>query len=194
MAKKRKVQQGDVELNLTPLIDVIFLLIIFFILAGRITSELRAEKITVPPSYTAEETPVDNEWMRVIIELEGETQSNAGVTDPKNQIRFGGGPWHQIAGADDYEGYQHLRQELDRIHRHAPDYKEANGMQLKKVVVEIRADGDCEYRLVQEVMQVISDSIDPFRDMKPANHASPADAKPFVNIQFTTRKPDDQTE
>ena len=50
MAKKKKLAQPDIKLDLTPMIDVIFLLIIFFILAGKITAEISNENITVPPT------------------------------------------------------------------------------------------------------------------------------------------------
>ena len=41
--------------------------------------------------------------------------------------------------------------------------------QLPEVELEIRADGDAEYRLVQEILQVASDSVDPSNGMKPKN-------------------------
>jgi len=63
---------------------------------------------------------------------------------------------------------------------------------LPKVVLEIRADADTEYRVVQEVQQVVSGSINPFDGMKPMTISSPAQAKPFVFLNFTTRSPGDR--
>jgi hypothetical protein len=45
--------------------------------------------------------------------------------------------------------------------------------------------------VVQEIQQIVADSIDPSNNMLPKNQ-TPADAKPFVNINFTTRLPSDK--
>ena len=69
------------------------------------------------------------------------------------------------------------------------------GISLPEVELEIRADGDAEYRLVQEILQVASDSVDPANGMKPKNLGNPPNfalAKPFVNILFTSFKPGDR--
>ena len=66
------------------------------------------------------------------------------------------------------------------------------GFMLPKVVLEIRADADTEYRVVQEIQQVVSDSINPFDGMKPKAISNPAQAKPFVFLNFTTRDAKDK--
>ena len=55
---KPKLESTETELDMTPMIDLVFLLIIFFILAGKISSERRTEQITVPPTKTA--VKIDN--------------------------------------------------------------------------------------------------------------------------------------
>jgi len=190
--RKFKLKQGDFEMDLTPMIDVIFLLIIFFILAGRITNELRAEKITVPPTQTAEDSDDEDEWQRVIVEADGHTMQAEGNRDPINEIRVNGGEWMRQKGLGDLSAYQKLREKLDRIYDHHPYEQEGDdpsGMTLKKIIVEIRADADAEYRIVQEIMQIASDTIDPWKEMKPIQQ-QPSEAKPLVNIEFTTRRPD----
>jgi len=190
--RKFKLKQGDFEMDLTPMIDVIFLLIIFFILAGRITNELRAEKITVPPTQTAEDSDDEDEWQRVIVEADGHTMQAEGNRDPVNEIRVNGGEWMRQKGLGDLSAYQKLREKLDRIYDHHPYEQEGDdpsGMTLKKIIVEIRADADAEYRIVQEIMQIASDTIDPWKEMKPIQQ-QPSEAKPLVNIEFTTRRPD----
>jgi len=94
-------------------------------------------------------------------------------------------------GADDYSAYAKLRSKLDDVYNHAEKYDDPkkSGCKLPKVVAEIRADCDTEYRVVQEIQQVLSDTIDPNDGMKPKKGATPDTMRPFVNIDFTARKP-----
>lgn len=198
MARRRRNFKGsEAELDLTPMIDVIFLLIIFFILAGRITSEVRSNEITVPPARTAEEMQTPQDWRHAVIEVFGDTTRG---NDPASTIKLAtwpGAPKRSVRGVDDYSSYIWLRRQLDDLYDRADKYDDplGTGMQLPQVELEIRADGDAEYRLVQEIMQVASDSIDPSNEMKPKNLGDPPDfglAKPFVNIQFTSFAPGDR--
>jgi len=173
MAKTKTAENKD-ELDMTPMIDLVFLLIIFFILAGKISNQSRTEQITVPPTKTA--TKIDNPE-RIIINVFGNTKSG----DLKAR------------GQDDYTAYQGLRQLLNKQYdlcEKIPDPKAPGLMIPKDMVVEIRADADTEYRVVQEVLQVVTDSVDPFNNMTPRNVA-PANMKPFININYTTRIPGD---
>jgi biopolymer transport protein ExbD len=195
MARKPKVKQGDTDIDMTPMIDIIFLLIIFFILAGRITSELRTNWITVPPTKTAEEIKPPPDWGHMVIEVSGST-TNARAGAMSNTIIFGNQRW-QTNELNDFTAYIGLRQALNGVYDRAIKYDDplGTGMKLPQVELEIRADGDAQYRLVQEVLQVASDSVDPANEMKPKDHAASgglAAAKPFVNIQFTTFKPGDR--
>lgn len=197
MAKKRrKLSQPDTEMDLTPMIDVIFLLIIFFILAGRITAEISNENITVPPTKTAEKWDKPDEWGHVKIEVWGDTQDHTGGGEPGHVIKMGLHPeWHAVGahGEQAFTAYQAMRQALDDIFARADHYEDpVSKMKLPKVVIELRSDGDTEYRVVQEIQQVASDTISPFEQngqyMTP-NKKPPGELKPFVNFQFTTRKP-----
>jgi hypothetical protein len=197
MARKRKMSQPDVELDLTPMIDVIFLLIIFFILAGRITAEISNANITVPPTKTAEKWEKPDEWGHVKIEVWGSTQDNAGGGEPGHSMKMGLNPvWHAVGSHGDgaFVAYQGMRKALDEIFDRAEKYTDpVSKMELPKVVIELRSDGDTEYRVVQEIQQVASDTISPYKDasgqyMKPTKK-QPGTLKPFVNFQFTTRKP-----
>ena len=99
-------------------------------------------------------------------------------------------PW-VTAAVDDYSGYQKLREKLNQAHDRAEKYDDpkGTGIKLPKVIVEIRADAETEYRVVQEVQQVLSDTIDPSNNMLPRQGVDPKQLKSFVNIDFTTRKP-----
>ena len=179
---------ADAEVDLVPMIDCIFLLLLFFMLCGRITMDQRVEQISVPPTKTAQEVKNPKEWTRIVVNVFGSTQAG---TPPRNTIRIDNTNYSSL-GADSYESYIALRRVLDRAYDQAtkfPDPKNT-GLQLPMIVVEIRADADTEFRVVQEVQQIASDSINPNDSMKP-KVATPATMKPFVFLVFTTRKPND---
>lgn len=184
------VPVDDVEIDLVPMIDVVFLLLLFFMLCGHITLETRVEQITVPPTKTAQKLEDPEKWERIIVNVFGSTSAGK---PPRNTIRVNNVNY-VAQGVDNFEAYQKLRQVLDQAYDRAekfPDPKNT-GFMLPKVVLEIRADADTEYRVVQEVQQVVSGSINPFDGMKPMAISNPAQAKPFVFINFTTRSPGDK--
>lgn len=187
--KKRKKHFDTIsdELDLVPLIDVCFLILLFFILCGRLTLDQRTEQITVPPTKTAQKLAEIGGWERVVVNVYGSTQNGK---PPRNSIAMPPLlPWYSDK-VDDYTGYQHLRQELNKIHDKVEKYDDpkGTGMRLPRAIVEIRADAETEYRVVQEIQQVLSDTIDPFNNMLPKN-VKPSELKAFVNIDFTTRRP-----
>jgi biopolymer transport protein ExbD len=184
-----KLQEDDAEIDLVPMIDCVFLILLFFMLCGRITMDQRTEQITVPPTKTATVPKDPDDYERIVINVFGTTKDGS---PPRNTIRINNANYIS-SGVDNYESYQKLRQVLDVAYDRAdkyPDPKES-GFMLPKVVLEIRADADTEYRVVQEVQQVVSDSINPFDGMKPKAITDPKQAKPFIFLNFTTRKPDD---
>jgi biopolymer transport protein ExbD len=188
--KKFQIPTDDVEVDLVPMIDCVFLLLLFFMLCGHITIEQRVEQITVPPTKTAQKLEDPEKWERVVVNVYGSTKAG---NPPRNTIRVNNVNY-VASGVDNFEAYQKLRQVLDAQYDRAdkfPDPKNT-GFMLPKVVLEIRADADTEYRVVQEVQQVVSDSINPFDGMKPKAISNPAQAKPFVFLNFTTRSPEDK--
>ena len=188
--KKRRLPQADEHLDLVPMIDCIFLLLLFFMLCGRLSSDMRTEQITVPPTRTAAKFEDPRGWERILIGVFGKTQDGK---PPMNTIAM---PqiqkqWNSD-GVDNYTGYQKMRTELNKIFDKADKYDDpkGTGMKLPKVIVELRADAQTEYRVVQELQQVLTDTIDPFNNMLPHN-VPPNQLKCFVNLDFTTRKPGD---
>lgn len=196
MRRKRhgpdEIHDEDVDLN--PLIDIITMIIIFFILGGKLTEDVRTEQITVPPTKTAAKLDIPKDWQLVVINVYGQTQTPVGT--PEVRIRVGTNDWKQ-EGIDNYKAYVSLRRMLDRVYDQAEKYADpkGTGMQLPKVTLEIRADGDTQYRVVQEIQQLVADSIDPEPPagqdpMTPKKIANVAQARPFVSINFTSRKPE----
>ncbi len=199
--RKRRLTlpQADDHLDLVPLIDCVFLLLLFFMLCGRLSTDNRTEQVTVPPTKTAMKQPVIMGWGREVINVFGSTQSG---DPPRNTIWLGkhkfSSPEQTLEqkGIDNYRGYIELRKVFDKIYDHAEKYPDPNPlvsddqkMQLPKVVVEIRADGDTEFRVVQEIQQILADVVDP-KTMQP-KRATPAQMKSFVNLEFTTRSSSD---
>jgi biopolymer transport protein ExbD len=185
-----KIEQSDAEVDLVPLIDCVFLLLLFFMLCGRMTLDQRVEQITVPPTKTAQKLDTPKNWERIVINVFGSTRAG---TPPRNTIRINNVNYSS-SGVDNYESYQQLRRVLDVAYDRAEKFDDPknSGLKLPMVVLEIRADADTEYRVVQEVQQVVSDSINPFDGMKPKAISDPKQAKPFVYLNFTTRKPEDR--
>jgi biopolymer transport protein ExbD len=192
--KKRrgpKFTFGDAEIDLVPMIDCIFLILLFFMLCGRITIDQRSSQITVPPTKTANKFKDKEGWTRTIINVYGSTKYG---DPPRNTIELPARhqKWNS-QGVNDYSGYQGLRAALDQIYDKAGKYDDPkkSGMLLPKVVVEIRADADTEYRVVEEIQQVLSDTMD-LTNMQPKKGVNIKDARPFVNVDFTARKPGDR--
>jgi biopolymer transport protein ExbD len=184
-----RTEQDDADVDLVPLIDCVFLLLLFFMLCGRMTMDQRTEQITVPPTRTATEVKDPKDFERIVINVFGSTKTG---NPPRNTIRIGNVNYVS-SGPENLESYQKLRQVLDVAYDRADKIEDPkkSGLMLPKVVLEIRADADTEYRVVQEVQQVVSDSINPFDGMKPKAMTDPKQAKPFVYLNFTTRKPGD---
>ena len=185
--RKLKLPQQDDHLDLVPLIDCVFLLLLFFMLAGRLSTDQRTEQITVPPTKTAMKFKEGTGgWGREIVNVFGNTRDGS---PPANTIRIGTKEWRS-QGIDDYSGYIALRQILDKIYDKAEKYPDAKqpGLMLPKVIVEIRADADTEYRVVQEIQQVLTDTMD-LTTMQPKKNFDVKTGKPFVNLDFTTRLP-----
>ena len=199
--RKVKLTPFDDHLDLVPLIDCVFLLLLFFMLCGRLTLDQRTEQITVPPTKLARKLDADNEKTRVLINVFGNTRLTGGTTEkavPRNTIsmvpRAGAPPekWHQTGGEgpNAFSGYKALRKRLDDIYDRAnkkPDPKNSS-LQLPQVIVEIRADCDTEYRVVQEIMMILTDSV--MIDEKEGIKARPVTGgvmRPFVEIDYTTR-------
>lgn len=185
--KKSEELPPDDDVDLNPLIDVITMLIIFFILGGKMSSDIRTEAITVPPTKTAQAFKSEVGWERLVVNVFGNTQRR----ESGNELTIMVGQKRFKQKGDDYTAYQALREILDKAYDRADKFADpkGTGLQLPKVVLEIRADADTQYRVVQEVQQIVADSIDPANKMIPKSHNPITNARPFVNINFTTRLP-----
>ena len=66
----RKGLSDDVEVNLTPLIDVVFLLLIFFMVTTTFDRDAKI-KINLPTSSNAVSTPTQNKTLEILIDNQG---------------------------------------------------------------------------------------------------------------------------
>jgi Biopolymer transport protein ExbD/TolR len=172
---------ADSEVDLVPLIDCVFLLLLFFMLCGHISVNNRAEQITVPPAKTAHEIYPPQDWQHEIINLGGGRANEA--------VRIRLGQTFDSAGLPPYEGLTRLRALLDQLHAISPTYRDpANGLLLPQVLIELRIDVDVPWLAVQEIQQVLADSIVPATGLpKDINEQR----RPFTSIAFSVHDPMD---
>ncbi len=194
--KTVKLSQPNDHINLTPMIDMIFLLIIFFILAGKISSDRLSHYITVPPTQTAENMTIPANWGHHVINVFGSSQNEVPSGAPAyNSIQFDDGAIWTTQDTNHFFHYQQLRKALTSIYHASDHYLDPRTHMyiLPKVIIEIRADADAEYRMIQEVQQICAHTNDPYQAMKPRLPQNPdhppEDTYPFINIMFTTRLP-----
>lgn len=165
MRHRRPFIPGDSgHLDLVPLIDCIFLILLFFVLAGRLDGDQRPEQITVPPGKTASRLTDPERWSREIIQVGADVRLGA------QRFALDGRDW---AG---------LRTALDRIHDRAGKILDRQtGRMSPQVIVEVRADADAPCGTVQGLQQLLSDTIDPQTGLpKPSQ-------KPFIHLAFSAR-------
>lgn len=156
------------HIDLVPLIDCVFLLLLFFMLCGRLAREDRPEQISVPPARTAVKATADRP--RVVINVrDGRVPA----------LRFGpDGAWLPLR---DGEGWVAVRQRLDAVWDRAVKLP-LGGVDTADAVIEIRADGDVPYAVVQRLQAVCAGTVDP-ATLLPRRAAE----RPFCVLDFTAR-------
>jgi len=157
------------DLDLIPLIDVVFLILLFFILCGRLTIQERTEQISVPPARTAS---VQSHPDHVLLNIRG---------DDRPLLSLGGdGQWLDPTEPATWIA---LRGRLDQVWMRSAKV-ERDGQTVADTVIELRADGSATFGLIQVAQQIISGSVDPVTFL-PRRMAS----KPFVMVDLTARAP-----
>jgi biopolymer transport protein ExbD len=173
------LQNADAEVDLVPLIDCVFLMLLFFLLCGHLSITSRVEQITVPPARTAQQINLPDHWHHEVINVGG------GRRDDPVRLRIG--QVLDTAGLANDERLTRLRSMLDRIHEMNATYIDpASGLRLPQVVVELRVDAEVPWRAVQEVEQVLADSIEPGSGLPKSGLR-----RPFPMLTFSVRDPAD---
>jgi biopolymer transport protein ExbD len=69
--KLKKPREGDLDVSLTPLIDAVFLLLVFFLVATMMRKEDKDVDIELPESISAERLPFDDQRFVIAIDSVG---------------------------------------------------------------------------------------------------------------------------
>ncbi|MFP4052769.1 MAG: ExbD/TolR family protein [Phycisphaerae bacterium] len=149
MAKKKgKVAAGEVSINLTPMIDCTFQLIIFFILTTQFASAALAPLLPPKPadSVAVERAQDPDQVMgKTIVNVVSKVAPDAKKPDPMEARK-----------ADHYfiAGYDKVRrgdeERLTKIFK--DEHKNAKEAGVQKFFIEIRGDKRVTYSYVQPVM------------------------------------------
>ena len=141
MAKKAPNDAEDIQLNMTPMIDIVFNLIIFFMIVTDMTQK-ELEELTLPFSEQAMDDKADEEEKRVIINIAKTKTWNA---DSSVTIKIKSKEY-DLAGLKDVM-FKHAEVKRDLEHPNAPS----------EIYCLIRCDQQIRWREVQWVMQACAD-------------------------------------
>jgi len=150
MGKSSKIYKkgkADCEFNMTPLIDVTFLLIIFFMLVNNIIAEAEVEML-VPELDNSQVQDIDED-KRVIINLVPSFEETSNERfDMDNAMRVSGYADKVKVGISEFS----LLESLEPLANHLKEIKAAR----PQVEFVLRADAATEYQYVQPVMEAIT--------------------------------------
>jgi biopolymer transport protein ExbD len=144
---KAHEKQEDIELNLTPMIDVVFNLIIFFMLVADL-SQKDIELLELPWSEKAQADTGDEET-RVIINIVKKAKTN------EERKNWKPGDEVEVKLKGDKVTFKQLTQRLLVFAERKRDMD--HPMQPSEVFALIRCDKDIRWRQVQWVMQACAD-------------------------------------
>jgi biopolymer transport protein ExbD len=124
--RARRAAPPSCGLNMTPMIDIVFQLIIFFMIVSEFQN-MEMEQITLPFALEAKEEPRDGQANRVVVNV-----------NDKGEIRMMRRSFSS----------EQLKALLIERARNSP--KDADGLPM--IAVKLRADAECEYKYVQDVI------------------------------------------
>jgi biopolymer transport protein ExbD len=139
------------EMNITPLIDVVFLLIIFFMLVSRIVAEER-EPMIVPRLENPAAEKLNTE-QRIVVNV---ARRDPAVTDRRQRLAGDGGDGHlRGPGEAAYVKVGLKRYSFDELDAVTERLRAAKEKQARLQVL-LRADAGLFYEQVSPVMQAIT--------------------------------------
>lgn len=128
-----KKKNDDDEMDITPMIDITFLLLIFFLVASKINSEAA---VTLPPAKHGLAVPT-KECVTVV-------------------VRRGPGETAEVFHAD---GNKQFSKDPDQQDVEIAEYI-TKGLEEGKSEVMIKAEGDVKFREIDRVKKAVSESMD----------------------------------
>jgi biopolymer transport protein ExbD len=150
---KRRGGAGDVAVNMTPMIDVTFQLIIFFIIASQFASQEKAD-LTLPfphePVGILEEEVKER---RVVVNvLSAEDPLYRSQVEKSRRVLPGDVAWYVVQGQKIEHG-RSTYEDIKSLLKRAYDAALEKGLTEDKFHVEIRADERVGYNHVATAMQ-----------------------------------------
>lgn len=127
------------EADMTPMIDVVFQLIAFFVVISNFEQQQADERVTLPRDQLAKPPEVKRE-NSVVLNLGFKKDLDGNITDPTPYLFFGG------------EAFT-VEQSANRLRKEAQFYTTI-GTDIADVTVEIRADAGVDSGLVQKLIQL----------------------------------------
>jgi biopolymer transport protein ExbD len=142
--KKEPGSADDLELNMTPMIDVVFNLIIFFMIVTDMTQK-ELEDLKLPDSKASVEDKDDQDDVRVIINITKHREN----WDTKREVEI-------KIKAQKYD-LAALKAHLWKLAETKRNPDDPSGANPSEVYVLIRCDKDIPWKEVQWVMQACAD-------------------------------------
>jgi len=133
--------QTEMEMNMTPMIDVVFLLIIFFMIITDLTQQ-DLEEVKLPPAMAAVEDKPDPKVVRPIINV---PQSGSMIAKKENYYD----------PEEDGEDMTRLERFLSDQSAQMPRKKDdVTGLMLPDNPLMIRSDKNTEFKFIQRIMEI----------------------------------------
>lgn len=133
----------DAEMDMTPMIDIVFQLIIFFMLITDMTQK-DLEELVLPPAETASPDEPDPKEVRPVLNILAD-----GSMLVKRELLYD--PEHD----DEYAGVrQYLADMARRMKREPLDESKPNGPTVPANALLIRADQSTPFNHIQKVMEM----------------------------------------
>ena len=133
--------QTEMEMNMTPMIDVVFLLIIFFMIITDMTQQ-ELEELVLPIAVESEEDKPDPKDRRAIVNV-----LDNGTIIVNREVLY------DADNPDDYlKLREYLTQKASRMKR-APLNEDGSGPMVPDDPILIRADQSTEFRYIQKIME-----------------------------------------
>ena len=133
--------QTEMEMNMTPMIDVVFLLIIFFMIITDLTQQ-DLEELQLPEARSAVEDKPDPKVVRPILNI-----PQRGAIIAKREVKYD--PETDGDDMSRLEGFL-----ADQSSRMPVKFDETVGADLPDNPLMIRADRNTEFRYIQRIMEI----------------------------------------
>jgi biopolymer transport protein ExbD len=132
---------GDVAMDMTPMIDVVFQLIIFFVLITDL-SQKELEDLKLPVAQKAVEDKPNPEDKRAIVNIRQD-----GTIVVKREVIYD-------PEKDDYAPLERFLSQKAQQMRQEPLPEDPNGKKFPSDPVLIRADENTPFKMIQKIMEV----------------------------------------